>query len=341
MLVSWNITKACNLKCEHCYRDAGTAQKDELTLEEGKRLISELASLNFRIIIFSGGEPLLREELFEWISYARSLGLTAVLGTNGTLIDKDCASRLKNSGLKRAGLSLDSTNKSVHDDFRCAKGAWDKAVAGMHNCKTAGLEFQVHTTVTKKNIADVLNITDFAEKIQAKAHHIFFLVPTGRGEKINDVIPEPAEIEKLLERILEKSGRVNLELKPVCAPQFIRIAQQHNLKTRFKKGCLAGISYACILPNGEVHPCPYMPINLGNVREEGFGKIWRENMVLERLRSMELEGKCGVCQFKAVCSGCRAAAFYQSKGNYLAEDLNCSYEPKIQIIAENPENITV
>lgn len=341
MLISWNITKACNLKCEHCYRDAGIAEKDELTLKEGRKLISDLAELNFRLIIFSGGEPVLREELFSWISYARSLGLTSVLGTNGTLIDKDCALRLKDAGLKRAGISLDSTDKLVHDKFRCTKGAWKRAIAGMRNCKAAGLEFQVHTTVTKKNIGEILDITDLAQEMGAKAHHIFFLVPTGRGRKINDIIPDAPEIEELLGKILEKSQDVDLELKPVCAPQFIRIARKKNIKTRFEKGCLAGRSYACILPNGEVHPCPYMQLSLGNVRKEGFKKIWHENKILRDLRGMKLEGKCGICEFKTLCSGCRAAAFYQSKGNYLAEDLNCSYEPKTKTVAKDPENITV
>ncbi len=328
MLISWNITKACNLKCEHCYRDAGSADHNELTLEEGKSLLSDLKSLDFKIVIFSGGEPLLRSDLYKLVSFAGSLGLISVLGTNGTLIDIDVARKLKTSGLKRAGISLDSVNPQIHDKFRCAKGSWKKAVAGMENCKRVGLEFQVHSTVTKKNINEILEITDFAENLGAKAHHIFFLVPTGRGRKIDTVIPAPLEYELLLDRILEKQSSVSLELKPVCAPQFIRIAKKKKINVRFQKGCLAGISYACILPDGQVHPCPYLPINLGNIREEGFIKIWQQNKVLMGLRNLELKGKCGICEFKAICSGCRAAAFYQSGGDCLAEDLNCTYEPK-------------
>ncbi|MCG2712692.1 MAG: radical SAM protein [Candidatus Omnitrophica bacterium] len=342
MLISWNITKACNLKCEHCYRDAGLAAHDELNLLEGKKLLIELKDLNFRMIIFSGGEPVLREELFQWIPFARESGLISVLGTNGTLIDEECAGRLKQAGLKRLGISIDSVDEKKHDKFRCLDGAWKQAVWGMGNAKKAGIEFQVHTTVTKKNINEILTITDFAQNIGARAHHIFFLVPTGRGNEIDDVIPSAREYERLIEEILQKQKTVTLELKPVCAPQFMRIAKEKNIKTRFEKGCLAGISYACVLPNGEVHPCPYMPINLGNVRDDGgFKKIWQENKVFEDLRSLKLNGKCGICEFKTLCSGCRAAAFHQSAGDYLAEDPNCDYEPKTKTNSENSQNITV
>ncbi len=328
MLISWNITKACNLKCEHCYRDAGEQFKNELTLLEGKSLLSELHKLGFKIVIFSGGEPILRDELYEWISFSRGLSLVSVLGTNGTLIDTACAKRLKESGLKRAGISLDSVDPQKHDKFRCMIGAWDKAVQGMENCRNAGLEFQAHTTVTKKNIDEVLKITDFAQSLGAKAHHIFFLVPTGRGKNIDNVIPSAGEYEALLNKILEKQKQTPLELKPVCAPQFTRIASRNKIKLRFQRGCLAGVSYACILPDGEVHPCPYMPINLGNIRKEGFAKIWQDSEVFKNLRAINLGGKCGRCEFKKICSGCRAAAFHKSQGDYLAEDPNCVYEPK-------------
>ncbi|MFH2137920.1 MAG: radical SAM protein [Candidatus Omnitrophota bacterium] len=328
MLISWNITKACNLKCQHCYRDAGDCAQNELTLEEGKKLLTDLKSLNFRLVIFSGGEPLLRNELYDWIRFAGNLGLISVLGSNGTLIDKETALKLKQTGLKRAGISLDSVDPETHDIFRCAGGSWEKAVAGMNNCTAAGLEFQIHTTVTKKNIDEVLKISDFAESIGACAHHIFFLVPTGRGKDIDGVTPSAAEYEELLGKILEKQKTLSIELKPVCAPHFMRIARQKQINMRFDKGCLAGVSYCCILPDGTVHPCPYLPIDLGNVREEGFVKIWQENKVFNDLRALDLKGKCGICEFKKICSGCRAAAFYTSDGDYLAEDLNCSYEPK-------------
>ncbi|MBI4846570.1 MAG: radical SAM protein [Candidatus Omnitrophica bacterium] len=329
MLISWNITKACNLKCEHCYRDAGYADKNELDFEEGKSLLADIAALKVKALIFSGGEPLLRKGLFDLISFASKIGLTCVLGTNGTLIDRQAARKLEASGLKRAGISLDSCDQLKHDKFRCFQGAWGLAVSAMNHCRDAGLDFQVHTTVTKKNIGEILNITDFAKDVGAKAHHIFFLVATGRGKNIDDVIPSAAEYESLLNKILEKQNGFPLELKPVCAPQFMRISRQKKIHTRFDKGCLAGISYACILPNGDVHPCAYMPLRLGNVREIKFSQIWSgNNKILCQLRSRQFYGKCGLCEYKNICSGCRAAAFYQSNGDFLAEDPNCVYEPK-------------
>jgi len=329
MLVSWNITKACNLTCEHCYRDAGSPQPDELTLAEGITLLDELAKLGFRMVIFSGGEPLLRSELYDWIRHAQKQGLISVLGSNGTLLNEERARRLKEAGLKRVGISLDSIDPQQHDRFRGSVGAWQLAVRGMEHAVQAGLEFQIHTTVTTKNIAEVLAITDFAQQRGAKAHHIFFLVATGRGKRIDDVIPAAAAYEALLEKILVKQKTVSVELKPVCAPQFVRISRQKKLATRFEKGCLTGSHYACILPNGDVHPCPYMPVLMGNVRRPGgFTKIWQEHPVFTQLRAMEYKGKCGVCEFRTLCSGCRAAAYNQSSGDYLASDENCPYEPK-------------
>ncbi|MFH1287697.1 MAG: SPASM domain-containing protein, partial [bacterium] len=183
--------------------------------------------------------------------------------------------------------------------------------------------------------SEILLITDLAQEIGAKAHHIFFLVPTGRGRDIDALIPSSLEYESLIEKILYKQSSVGLEVKPVCAPQFMRIAREKNIDVRFKKGCLAGISYACVLPDGRVHPCPYMPITLGNIRKEGFVKIWKENEVLKKLRSMQFNGKCGICEFKTICSGCRAAAFYQSGGDFMSEDLNCIYEPEGKINTED------
>ncbi|MBU4304135.1 MAG: radical SAM protein [Candidatus Omnitrophica bacterium] len=328
MLVSWNVTKACNLKCEHCYRDAGSAAADELSLEEGKVLLADIYAAGFKLVIFSGGEPLLRADIYKLIEYARGLGLVCLMGTNGTLIDEKCARQLKKAGIKRVGISIDSVSALAHNEFRGSAQAWEKAVAGMEHCREAGLSFQVHTTVTKKNIRDVLSITDFAQDKGAAGHHIFFLVATGRGRNIDNVIPSADEYERLLEDILEKQKTVALELKPVCAPQFVRIARKKNIPIRFDKGCLAGTRYICVLPNGDVHPCPYLPLLLGNVRREGFRALWQESKVLDDLRRMRFEGKCGMCEFKKICSGCRAAAFYQSKGNYLAEDLNCNYEPQ-------------
>lgn len=325
MLISWNTTFACNLGCKHCYRDAGAKGNDELSTEQGKRLLDQIALAGFKIIILSGGEPLMRPDIYNLISYARNIGLRPVLGTNGTLLTEETAANLKQAGLFVAGISLDSLQPDLHDDFRQQKGAWEKTVDSMINCRKVGLSFQIHTTAMTWNESEILKITDFAVDIGARAHHIFFLVPTGRGKEIEDNTLKTVQYEKLLNDILDKQALVPIELKPTCAPQFMRIAKQKGMNTRFTKGCLAGTAYCVVLPNGDVHPCPYLPMKLGNVKETDFNVIWRDSEVLNRLRHEPLTGSCGTCGFADICGGCRARAYYYSDGDYLSEEPWCSF----------------
>ena len=326
MIISWNITKACNLKCEHCYRDAGGKDVNELSTSEGKDLLLEIAKAGFKIVILSGGEPLLRKDIFELISCAASVGLRPVLGTNGVLFTEEIVRKLKAAGVARVGISLDSKDFLIHDDFRKQKGAWKKTVEAMRICQQEGVDFQVHTTVTRRNYKEIIEITDFVTALGAKAHHIFFLVPTGRGKEISGVFIGAGEIKEVLEKVLTKQKDTPIELKPVCAPQFIPLAKKMGLVLRFQRGCLAGTSYCCILPNGDVHPCPYLPLKIGNVREEKFSSIWKNNPVFNKLRSLEYSGSCGICGHKSSCGGCRARAYYES-GDFMAEDKECIIIP--------------
>ncbi|MFA6384877.1 MAG: radical SAM protein [Candidatus Omnitrophota bacterium] len=323
MIISWNTTKVCNLKCEHCYRDAGDKDPRELSTGEGKALLEEIAKAGFKIIILSGGEPLMRKDIFDLISHARSVGLRPVLGSNGTLFTHEIIRRLKAAGITRAGISLDSTDAKIHDAFRKHDGAWEATVKAMRMCKEEGLDFQVHTTVTKRNSGEIMDITDFVTDLGAKAHHIFFLVPTGRGKDIHSVFVNAREIRQVLERILEKQKNTGIELKPVCAPQFVPLAKKMGLDLRFARGCLAGTGYCCILPNGDVHPCPYLPLLVGNVRQQAFSSIWANSGVFGKLRTLEYSGACGVCGNKQSCGGCRARAYYASS-DYMAEDPDCA-----------------
>lgn len=325
-IISWNTTRECNLNCKHCYRDAGEKDREELTTEEGKDLLREISKVGFNIMVFSGGEPLIRRDIYELIEFSSSLGMRSVLGTNGTLITERVALKLRSSGLSRVGISLDSLDKEKHDNFRQVKGSWNRAVKGMKNCLKANLEFQIHTTVTERNYHEIEQITDFAVTVGATAHHIFFLVPAGRGKEIEDIMSRE-HYEKLLHRIIEKQKSVKIELKPTCAPQFMRVASQKRLDMRFSKGCIAGISYCCILPNGDVHPCPYFQLKVGNVRDKKFNKIWNSSKVFNELRENSLQGRCGICSYKEICGGCRARAFYNSD-NYLQEDPMCLYNPQ-------------
>lgn len=323
MIISWNTTQACNMSCVHCYRDAGTRREDELTTEEGKKLLGEMAKAGFKIVILSGGEPLMRDDIYELITHATTVGLRPVLGTNGALITPDVARRLKAAGLGAAGISIDSCDKEKHNWFRQAEGAWENTMAGIEACKEAGLRFQIHTTVMTWNEPEITDITDLAVNIGAMAHHVFFLVPTGRGKDIEETTLKTAQYEALLNRILDKQLEVPIELKPTCAPQFMRIAKERNMPMRFTRGCLAGTGYCVILPNGDVHPCPYMPITVGNVRTTEFDAIWRDSEVFKRLRHEKLQGGCGTCGYDTICGGCRARAYYYADGDYMAEEPWC------------------
>lgn len=324
MIMSWNVTNGCNMYCEHCYRDAGAKASDELNTEEGKALIDEIAKAGFKIMVFSGGEPLMREDIFELVSHARSRELRPVFGSNGTLITPEVARKLKESGAMAMGISLDSVDPFKHDKFRSTIGGWEGAVEGMRNCRGAGLPFQIHTTVVDWNYNEVEELTDFAVSIGAMAHHVFFLVPTGRAVNIEQESLRAEQYEELLHRIMKKQQQVDIELKPTCAPQFMRIAKQMGMKMRFTKGCLAGTSYCIISPTGDVQPCAYLNTKVGNVRETPFSEIWKNNEVFNRLRNENPQGGCGSCGYNKICGGCRARANYYH-GDYMAEEPWCVY----------------
>lgn len=325
MIVSWNTTNKCNMYCKHCYRDAGLKNVHELNTIEGKALIDEIAKAGFKIMIFSGGEPLMRADIYELVGYAAKIGLRPVLGSNGTLITTEVAQKLKNAGAMGVGISLDSLNPKKHDEFRCYVGAWREATRGMKNCREAGLPFQIHTTVMNWNMNEILDITDFAASMGAIAHHTFFLVPTGRGSDIEKQSLNPEQYEGLLTDIMRKQKDVSIELKPTCAPEFMRIAKEMGMNLRFSRGCLAGTSYCIISPIGDVQPCAYLNLPIGNVRQTPFSEIWSSNPIFKELRTLDYTGKCGICKYKKACGGCRARVAYYNNGDYMAGDDSCSY----------------
>lgn len=327
MLVSWNTTNQCNMFCDHCYRDAGIKSEQELSTDQARKLIEEIKKANFQIMIFSGGEPLMRPDIYELASFATGIGLRAVMGTNGSLITAETARQIKAAGFMAAGVSLDSLDPAKNNAFRKLGDAYQRTIAGMQHLREAGVPFQIHTTVMDWNVGELESITDFAIAIGAMAHHVFFLVPTGRAVNIEDEALKVAEYERTLARLMEKQRTVPIEIKPTCAPQFIRVADKKGVPLRFSKGCLAGISYCIISPTGDVQPCAYLDMPLGNVKDQPFDKIWRESPVLHRLRTMEYQGKCGTCDYKVRCGGCRARANYYN-GDYMAEDTWCLYHPK-------------
>ena len=325
MIVSWNTTNACNLKCAHCYRDAGAKAADELSTAEAKKMLGEIARAGFKIMIFSGGEPLMRSDILELVEFAASQGMRPVFGTNGTLITPEMARALKAAGTMGVGISLDSLNPAKHDHLRGEAGAWEGAVRGMENCRAAHLAFQVHTTVMDWNADELEAMTDFAVQKGAVAHHFFFLVPTGRAATIEEESLRAEQYEAVLTRIMEKQKTVDIELKPTCAPQFLRIAAMMGVETRFRRGCLAGLAYCIINPRGKVQPCAYLAQEVGDVRKTPFDEIWRTSEVFQKLRTLTYGGGCGASDFKRACGGCRARAAYYHGGDYMAEEPWCLY----------------
>ncbi|MBI3755858.1 MAG: radical SAM protein, partial [Deltaproteobacteria bacterium] len=264
-LISWNITKRCNLKCSHCYLDAVELEQGtgELSTYEAKKVIDEIASVNPQaMLILTGGEPLLRNDCMELTRYASDKGLMVVMGTNGTLLDDPTVEKMIRSGVKGVGISLDSIESSYHDKFRGLNGAWEKTTAGMGILKKHGLDFQVQVTVTKDNYSEIADIIRLAYEKGARAANIFFLVCTGRGQEMTDITPK--QYEETLTYLVkaEKDYEGKMMVRARCAPHFLRIAHKLNPESQLLKGatsgCIAGTGYFRITPEGDVTPCPYM-----------------------------------------------------------------------------------
>jgi radical SAM protein with 4Fe4S-binding SPASM domain len=346
LVISWNVTANCNLKCAHCYINAGEKKAiDELSTDAAKMLIHQIAEVSKPLVILSGGEPLLRKDIFELIRYGRERGLKMAMGSNGTLIDDDIARKLKNAGITTVSISLDSSKPELHDEFRGVTGAWKGAVEAIKALRRNNIITQVNTTVTKQNYDEIDEIMTLAEKLGVENYHLFFLVPTGRETRIEDISPDM--YEKLIKSTFSKSMQHNLNVKPSCAPQFMRIAKETGIDMkRWVRGCMAGLYYCCVYPTGEVTPCPYLPIKLGNIREKSFKEIWFNSEILRNLRDpKKLKGKCGKCEYNEACGGCRARAYGLTSdfidfcgdlheptglhGDYLAEEPWCTYKPRL------------
>lgn len=337
-IISWNITSLCNLHCKHCYlpardkRDPSTVDtSEELTTPEAFQLIDQIALVQPEVmLILSGGEPLMRRDVFELAEYASEKGMMVVLGSNGILITERVARKLKERGITGVSISLDSLKPEMHDRIRSCSGAWESAVKAIHICRERGLSVQINTVVTQENYNELSNMADYAENIGAKVFSPFFLVCTGRGEEITDITPE--QYENILSFIEESQGKYNgMMIRPRCAPTFRRILYQNKPLSPLLKmdtgRCMAGAHYCRIAPGGDVTPCPYMPLSAGNVRERSFQALWESSTVLKPLRLPSLKGKCGYCEFRLLCGGCRARAF-AAYDDTMGEDPWCSYIPE-------------
>ncbi len=327
-VISWNLTQKCNLRCKHCYIDASRAMRGELSTVEALRLLDQVAEVcRETILILSGGEPLLRPDLDRLVARAAALGLMVVLGTNGTLLTLHRAQMLARQGLSGVGISLDSLVSSRHDAFRGVKGAWQAAVQGIDSARRAGLDVQIQMTLTRDNLTELPQVLRFSRQAGVRVLTVFFLVCTGRGQGLADLTPE--EYERALGWLVQAQTE-GVMLRPRCAPTFRRVLAQRKPDSILLKSdagrCMAGKNYCRITPDGKVTPCPYMSLVAGNLRDHSFGTIWRSAPLFRALRKPALQGRCGACEYRDLCGGCRARAF-ASSGDVLAEDPWCVYVP--------------
>lgn len=337
MLVSWNVTKRCNLYCEHCYRDSSpeSSLEGQLTTGEGRRLMDQIKEAGFRLLIFSGGEPLIRGDLTELVAYAASIGLKPAIGSNGTLLTAAKARELKDAGLGGIAISIDSADPAAHNRFRNAADGWEQAVEGIRHAQAAGLKVQINMTLKEDNVDDFEQVVQLAEELSVASLHPFFLVPTGRAVHMEEEALKHERYYTVLRKVLQKQQGTRIEIKPTCAPQFMPLAKNMHMDMRYTRGCLAGVAYCSVLPDGDVHICPYLPVKVGNVRETSFADLWRDNPVFQDLRNFKkYEGACGSCPDVRTCGGCRARSFYYSGGNFLAEEPWCHKRPTVQNVVE-------
>lgn len=342
-LIAWELTGACNLKCVHCR--ASAVEKPlpgEFSTDEAIKLVDEITSFSSPILILTGGEPLIREDVYDIASYATEKGLRVVMGSNGTLITSKVAKKLRKSGIQRVAISLESASPEIHDKFRMVPGAFEATLEGIKYLKEQKIGVQIDPTITKRNLDRIEEILDLAIDLEADALHIFLLVPTGRGKELKKEEIPAEEYERVLNWFYDKHDKVPLHLKATCAPHYYRIMRQrakeegkkitretHGLEA-MTRGCLGGISFCFIGHAGQVQPCGYLELDCGNVRELPFKQIWEKSRIFLDLRDYDnLKGKCGICEYKKVCGGCRARA-YSLTGDYLGEEPYCIYEPKVR-----------
>lgn len=338
-LVFWETTAACNLACIHCRRMevARASMRDDLTTAEARAMIDAVREVAAPILVLSGGEPLMRPDIFEIAAYAVEGGLTVSLATNGTLIDDDVAARIAAAGIRRVAVSIDGSDARTHDEFRRQPGSLEAALAGARRVRRHGVGLQINCTITRHNVHQLDELYRLAVELGADALHIFMLVPVGCGASIADThMLSAPEYEGVLEWAFRRAQEGPLHVKPTCAPHYFRVRLQRGRRPSpssghpfhaLSRGCLAGSGVIFISHRGEVFPCGYLPLSCGSVRRQRFAEIWESSPVLEALRDPDrLKGKCGRCEYRRICLGCRARAFYAT-GDFLEEEPFCVYQP--------------
>ena len=341
-VIAWNLTRRCNLTCSHCYISAGSwhSAATELAPSECHRIVDELlAESPAPMLILSGGEPLLRDDLEDIASHASERGATVVVGTNGTrLIEKRIRS-LMDAGVRGVAVSVDSLDPAYHDRFRHGDGALSSTLAAIENLREARLDFIVQTSLTRGNRAELRRLIAWAADAGAVSFNLYFLVATGRGEQMHGLTPD--ENEEVLHELalLQREYRGVMLIRSKCQPQIMRHVFETDPDSpllNYSTRCPCGTQYCRITPEGRVTPCPYLPVVAGDLRAQSCSEVWRHSPVLQRVRESHREGKCGRCEYRELCGGCRARAFAET-GDLLGSDLSCAYEPRGDAVIVGPQ----
>jgi AdoMet-dependent heme synthase len=358
-LIAWEVTRSCPLACKHCRAAARhTPYPGELTTDEGRRLLDNIASFARPTMILTGGEPMLRTDIYDLAGYAHKLGLPVVMAPCGLLIDDDTAQRMLRAGIEVISISLDGATAASHDAFRGVKGAFDGAMRGLEAARRAGLKFQINTVVTCHNLAELPEILELAVRLGAGVFNPFLLVPTGRGKQLADQEISPEEYERSLHWLADQTVRTDIRIRVTCAPHYTRILLKHraaSVSSRVSpqaqgpqcpsgalpphghmpaapgaKGCLGGKEFAFISHVGKVQICGFLELECGDLKREEFNfrKIWETSETFLRMRNVDAyHGKCGLCEYRRLCGGCRARA-YALTGDALGEEPFCVYQPQ-------------
>ncbi len=339
-LIAWEVTRSCNLACKHCRGEAHTEPyPGELNTEEAKALIDTFPEVGDPIIIFTGGDPMMRADVYELIRYATDKGLRCVFSPNGTLITPETAKKIREAGIQRCSISIDAADAASHNDFRGVPGAFEASMRGIELLKAEGIEFQINSTVTRNNLHSFKDIFKLCENIGAVAWHIFLLVPMGRASGLADQVITAEEYEEVLHWFYDFRKETKMHLKATCAPHYYRIMRQRAKEEGLSvtpenfgmdamtRGCLGGTGFCFISHVGQVQPCGYLELDCGNIKNTAFPEIWKNSKHFQEFRTQkEYKGKCGVCEYHKVCGGCRARA-HSMDNDHMGEEPLCTYKP--------------
>ncbi|HXS95717.1 MAG TPA: TIGR04053 family radical SAM/SPASM domain-containing protein [Candidatus Limnocylindrales bacterium] len=340
MLVIWEATQACDLACVHCRASAQSERHPrELTTEQGYRLLDEIRSFGEPLMVFTGGDPLKRPDLFDLIRYSVKIGLRTNVTPSATpLLTPQAIDAFKEAGVARMAISLDGPDAASHDDFRGIPGTFDTAMAALLHARDIGLDTQLQTTVTKRNMARLAEMAEIAKEVRTRMWSLFFLIVTGRALENDDL--EAAEYEQVFGFMYELSKTAPFGIKTTEAMHYRRyvaqrIKAEHGLtQNESAKGVAwhtAGVSdgkgFVFVSHRGEIYPSGFLPVSGGNVLQDSLTDVYRNSSLFKTLRdTTQREGKCGICEFQKVCGGSRSRAFAFT-GDYLASDPRCVYQP--------------